>query len=209
MSKLTNIVSASLPLELQTDSCQSRQSSLTCVSSFSPVPLSSTEDLRTWLQQGSHVSHLVPPQEGAKQPQICGQQQSMSSKQLSLLPFSQKTSLDSPLWPHTILSERLVTLSSEEKCQRKTWVQTMLGQGIGYVHTPTCAANYWHPSMMKHPSAKLFLQAFGKPSPIAHEWLMGWPIGWTDLKPLETAKFRQWLDQHGNACPEQHKEPQK
>ena len=27
------------------------------------------------------------------------------------------------------------------------------------------------------------------------EWLMGWPIGWTDLKPLETAKFRnvqQW-----------------
>jgi hypothetical protein len=27
------------------------------------------------------------------------------------------------------------------------------------------------------------------------EWLMGWPIGWTDLKPLETDKFRnvrQW-----------------
>ena len=28
------------------------------------------------------------------------------------------------------------------------------------------------------------------------EWLMGWPIGWTDLKPLETDKFRSWLQQH-------------
>lgn len=28
------------------------------------------------------------------------------------------------------------------------------------------------------------------------EWLMGWPIGWTDLKPLEMAKFQQWQLQH-------------
>lgn len=28
------------------------------------------------------------------------------------------------------------------------------------------------------------------------EWLMGWPIGWTDLKPLEMAKFRQWQQLH-------------
>ncbi len=25
------------------------------------------------------------------------------------------------------------------------------------------------------------------------EWLMGWPIGWTDLRPLGMGKFRQWL----------------
>jgi hypothetical protein len=29
------------------------------------------------------------------------------------------------------------------------------------------------------------------------EWLMGWPIGWTDLKPLEMGKFHLWLQQHG------------
>jgi len=29
------------------------------------------------------------------------------------------------------------------------------------------------------------------------EWLMGWPIGWTDLKPLEMGKFQQWLNSHG------------
>lgn len=30
------------------------------------------------------------------------------------------------------------------------------------------------------------------------EWLMGWPIGHTDLKPLETARFREWQQQHGS-----------
>ncbi len=34
------------------------------------------------------------------------------------------------------------------------------------------------------------------------EWLMGWPLGWTDLKPLETDKFRQWQQQHGIYCQE-------
>jgi hypothetical protein len=29
------------------------------------------------------------------------------------------------------------------------------------------------------------------------EWLMGWPIGWTDLRPLETDRFQQWFDLHG------------
>ena len=28
------------------------------------------------------------------------------------------------------------------------------------------------------------------------EWLMGCPIGWTDLKPLEMDKFRLWRQQH-------------
>jgi hypothetical protein len=29
------------------------------------------------------------------------------------------------------------------------------------------------------------------------EWLMGWPIGWTDLKQLETDRFLQWQRLHG------------
>jgi hypothetical protein len=30
------------------------------------------------------------------------------------------------------------------------------------------------------------------------EWLMGWPLGWTDLKPLETGRFQAWRQQLGN-----------
>ena len=29
------------------------------------------------------------------------------------------------------------------------------------------------------------------------EWLMGWPIGWTDCEPLETDRFRSWQRSHG------------
>jgi len=36
----------------------------------------------------------------------------------------------------------------------------------------------------------------GQLNPDWTEWLMGWPIGWTDLKPLETDKFQQWQQQH-------------
>lgn len=30
------------------------------------------------------------------------------------------------------------------------------------------------------------------------EWLMGWPIGHTGLKPLETGRYHEWLQQHGS-----------
>jgi hypothetical protein len=36
-----------------------------------------------------------------------------------------------------------------------------------------------------------------KLTPNAGEILMNWPQGWTDLKPLEMDKFRQWQDSHG------------
>ena len=36
----------------------------------------------------------------------------------------------------------------------------------------------------------------GVPNPEFSEWLMGWPIGWTDLKPLATDKFQSWLQRH-------------
>ena len=32
------------------------------------------------------------------------------------------------------------------------------------------------------------------------EWLMGWPIGWTELKPLAMDRFREWQQQHSIFC---------
>ena len=37
----------------------------------------------------------------------------------------------------------------------------------------------------------------GRPNPAWTEWVMGWPIGWTDLRPLETGRFQEWLKLHG------------
>ena len=42
------------------------------------------------------------------------------------------------------------------------------------------------------------VKTVGKLNPDWVEWLMGWPIGWTDLKPLATDKFQQWYQQFGD-----------
>jgi hypothetical protein len=36
----------------------------------------------------------------------------------------------------------------------------------------------------------------GQLNPEWVEWLMGWPIGWTELKPLAMDRFREWQQQH-------------
>jgi hypothetical protein len=41
----------------------------------------------------------------------------------------------------------------------------------------------------------------GQLNPEWVEWLMGWPIGWTGLKPLGMAKFQEWKQQHGESSP--------
>jgi hypothetical protein len=38
----------------------------------------------------------------------------------------------------------------------------------------------------------------GSLNPTWVEWLMGWPLGWTDLKPLEMDKCHSVPQQHGN-----------
>ena len=36
-------------------------------------------------------------------------------------------------------------------------------------------------------------------NPLFAELLMMWPLGWTDLKPLEMGKFQEWQQQHGQS----------
>ena len=38
----------------------------------------------------------------------------------------------------------------------------------------------------------------GRLNPEFCEWLMGWPIGHTDLKPSATGRFQEWWQQHGS-----------
>lgn len=91
---------------------------------------------------------------------------------------------------------RLDIKPSDVNYQRKTWGLTILGTGGGFLHTPTTMANYSAPSMQKHECCRNFVIVFGKPTPTNQEWMMGWPTGWTDLKPLEMDKYQLWLLQH-------------
>lgn len=40
----------------------------------------------------------------------------------------------------------------------------------------------------------------GQMTPEFAEWLMGFPIGWSGSAPLETRRFRRWLQSHGASC---------
>jgi hypothetical protein len=40
-------------------------------------------------------------------------------------------------------------------------------------------------------------RAGGSLNPTWVEWLMGWPLGWTDCAALATDKYREWLRSHG------------
>ena len=72
----------------------------------------------------------------------------------------------------------------------------MYARGFGYVPTPTAhnrkEGNY--PAERTRNTPTLAAVAGGRLNPQWTEWLMGWPINWTDLKLLETDKFHSaWL----------------
>ena len=58
------------------------------------------------------------------------------------------------------------------------------------------AARGFNPNL---PEATAASVGGGKLNPTWVEWLMGWPLGWTDLKPLETDKSHCVQQQHGKS----------
>jgi hypothetical protein len=70
--------------------------------------------------------------------------------------------------------------------------------------TPTAhnAKEGGFPSEHNHNTPTLSAQAGGSLSPTWVEWLMGWPLGWTDLKPLEMDKSHCAQQQRGDSLQE-------
>ena len=65
--------------------------------------------------------------------------------------------------------------------------------------TPTVCGNYNRKGLSKTSGDGLATQVGGKLNPTWVEWLMGWPLGWTDLKPLETVKYPYVPQLHGES----------
>jgi hypothetical protein len=65
--------------------------------------------------------------------------------------------------------------------------------------TPTAhnAKEFNSPSEKNRNTPTLATHAGGKLNPMWVEWLMGWPLGWTDLKPLEMDKSHYAQQQPG------------
>ncbi len=72
-----------------------------------------------------------------------------------------------------------------------------------YLPTPKASDGMGGPAYKKppHRDGGFMLKEIihgGQLNPNWVEWLMGWPIGWTALEPLEMDRFQQWLELHGD-----------
>jgi len=67
--------------------------------------------------------------------------------------------------------------------------------------TPTChnSKEGAFPAEYNRNTPSLATHAGGKLNPTWVEWLMGWPLEWTDLKPLEMDKYHCVQQQHGES----------
>jgi hypothetical protein len=70
--------------------------------------------------------------------------------------------------------------------------------------TPTChnSKEVAYPAEFTRKTPTLATHAGGKLNPTWVEWLMGWPMEWTDLKPLETDKCHFVQQQLGTSLKE-------
>lgn len=77
--------------------------------------------------------------------------------------------------------------------------EAKLSAQVKMLPTPTVqdASNNGGPAQMERNALPLNAVAGGALNPTWVEWLMGWPLGWTDCGASATDKFRQWCGSHG------------
>ena len=76
-------------------------------------------------------------------------------------------------------------------------LQTMASKNLWPIPTAHNAKEGSYPAEHARNTPTLAAQAGGQLNPTWVEWLMGWPLAFTDLRPLATDRFRQWLNSHG------------
>ena len=194
--------------ESKTASLMKPQSSLMCVSLFSPVRLTSIEDISTFLQQDSlaNLSQWQASERGGETTEICGPKPSRPFAELDhatrcwrtyqVCLLTNMADEYSQTWPKQ-------GLMRDGVCSEQTmWVRRTSANASGYLPTPT--ARDWKdngksPAELARNSVTLATRAGGKLNPMWIEWLMGWPIGWTDLKPWAMGKYPQSLQKRGES----------
>jgi hypothetical protein len=140
--------------------------------------------------------------------QVCGDTWQESSVKFDPNTCSWKT--HQCLWDED-LPESSVTLPKWGMMQNGVlWERTTLppltsGTESGSWPTPRC---FMHKDALKDRGKSNLgevvnemegMKITGQLNPDWVEWLMGWPIGWTDLNALETDKFLMWPHTHGDS----------
>lgn len=220
-SNTTNTAKKSSRKGLKMESSTKLQS--LAISEHSSV-MGTPKAIREWLmssQQDSPVSHsqLLVNELERMTKEICGGKRTWLYAELDQNYVYWKTPQDS-LLPDTL--EQLLNIWHMPAIMREGqyWAHQMseqiikekgsgLSHGIQKLPTPRACramAARLTPAIANHTKNNLetiIAQEHGGKNNVLNpefvEWMMGFPIGWTDLKPLEMDKFLQWLEQHGES----------
>ena len=112
---------------------------------------------------------------------------------------------DNQKWPTPRSCSAMAATITQESAwneKRNPNLETIVGRTI--FPTPTChnSKEGAYPAEFTRKTPTLATHAGGKLNPMWVEWLMGWPLGWTDLKPLETDKYHFVQQQPGTSLKE-------
>jgi DNA (cytosine-5)-methyltransferase 1 len=116
-------------------------------------------------------------------------------------------------WPTPRANQAMaaaITPESSWNPDRFPNLETVVGQRMWPTPTAHNAQECASPSEFgRNTPTTLAAQAAGGPltlpmilNPVWVEWLQGWPMGWTDLKPLATANVAKWSLAHGGCSHE-------
>lgn len=205
--KLNNIQEMSSPQDNEMVSSQTSQSGTT----FAPSTENPGEEQLTFsLEDFPAKTSVQPEQTTTSTGQLKDWTESVLDSGVRWLDSLMKYSPVSFSWKTPVTSELKACTSS---CKTLTsWGITQGGVNLGvsmsaqtttvndngYLPTPTChnAKEGAYPAEYTRKTPTLAAQIGGKVNPLWNEWRMGWPIGWTDLKPLETDRIREWRHSH-------------
>lgn len=150
-----------------------------------------------------HVNHSALLLEAALLRLTDGPTCSESSEKYSLGTSSPKTSSAPQSTKPLAICERSATRPPSIVSARASSGLRIAAPAGGWLPTPTAKANHDAPSMRKWPAyARWQDLTGGRTVPTDWEWMMGWPAGWTAYAALETAKFREWQQQHSPRSPQ-------
>ena len=186
---------------------------------YKPLTGTRGEELLTLYREDFHAKTLAQQekaQELMENDQECGEKWRGSFTKYDPDTHLWKTHQCSLLGDLDVFSETWPQwgLMRDGECwEQKTLVQTTNVNEFGLLESdrwPTPDANmgkrgYQNPEKLNQTTHQLSvndiaMKRYGikKLNPQLCEWLMGWPLEWTDLNPLGTDKFHLWQQQHGN-----------
>jgi len=207
MSRKKTIVSESSEPVLKMDSLTRLRSSV--ISEHSTIRgQSNTEAWLMSLRRDSPVNPSV--KQGSVELrttiEICGPQHAIVFEPCGLKLSSSRTSLESSvIYPRClrIYEDSATALSNQDSPPPPKWVKDLSENGSSYLPTPSAVSYGTNQGGGAGRVGKIRKSLSGllggPPNPEWLEWFMGWPIGWTDTKPLEMDRFQQWLQGFGRS----------